>query len=102
MRRIRDAGARAWKRHVRLLAGAVVLLGLGGALFVTALVASSPGTARPTRSASAAAVASSHTLAFTGIGKGITWVAIVGGVFFLVGCTLLVFIDAPRRVLKKL
>jgi hypothetical protein len=49
-----------------------------------------------------AVTSSSGNLAFTGAGKSIGWLALAGGVLVLIGIALLVLVDNPRRILKRL
>ena len=46
--------------------------------------------------------ASSQSLAFTGTGPGLGMVGVIGWAFILLGFALLVLVDAPQRVLKRL
>ncbi len=46
--------------------------------------------------------AASGSLAFTGTGRGLDMVTLVGSVLIVVGLVLLVLVDAPRRALRQL
>ncbi len=43
-----------------------------------------------------------RSLAYTGAGKSIGWLALAGGVLVLIGAALLLLVDSPRRLLKRL
>jgi hypothetical protein len=61
------------------------------------ITAGGSGTSSPTSPVATA----SRTLAFTGPSAGVRWLMILGIALALLGCCMLVLVDAPRRALAK-
>ena len=87
---------RAWPRSLVVRGVAPLVVGLA------AFVILSLWSPSPARSGSSQSVAGrgAHLLAFTGVGKDVVWLAVIGALLVVVGGMLL--FDAPRRLVKKL